>query len=265
MVITTGSLFSGACDGIALGLEWVGVGPLVWHAESDPWRRRVLERHWPPVDRWPHATMFDDVRAVTKDAAPWSSLVCGGFPCLGFSSAGKRRGFDDERSALWSEFARVLGELRPLVAFVENTAAATVRGWVRVLGDLADLGFDAEWICLRGTDVGWPVRRERVFLLACAGEVGRAKLRAAHMLDGGDALWDLAHRRGACRPPPGPGDLAALRAWAAEHGGVVPGVRRDLALVPERVERVGSLGDSAMPVLVAHAFRTLSRRLLEDA
>ncbi len=264
MPISTGSMFSGGCDGIALGLQWVGLGPLTWHAEFDPRRRAVLARHWPPFDRHPHARMFEDVRAVSRDTAPWSAMVCGGFPCTGMSNAGKREGFADERSALWSEFSRVLGELRPHLAFVENTAAATVRGWLRVLGDLAELGLDAEWCTVRGTDVGWPVRRDRVFLLACAGEVGRSKLRQAHDLDGGDAPWDLAHRRGACRPPPGPGDLAALRSWAAEHGGIEPGVRRDLAVVPERVERVGSLGDSAMPVLVAHAFRTLTRRFLEN-
>jgi len=258
-------MFSGGCDGIMLGLQWVGLGPLTWHAESDARRRLVLARHWPPLERHPYAKIFDDVRAVTADTAPWASMICGGFPCTGFSNAGKRKGFDDERSALWSEFVRVAGELRPLVAFVENTAAAVPRGWLRVLADLVELGFDAEWCTLRGTDVGWPVRRDRVFLLACAGEVGRAKLREAHDLDGCDAPGDLAHRRGACRPPPGPGDLAALRAWAAEHGGVEPGFRRNSVVVPERVERVGSLGDSAMPVLVAHAFRTLRDRFLAAA
>jgi len=253
--IDTGSLFSGGCDGIALGLSWLGIGNVRWHAEQDEKRRRVLSRHWPA------AQQYLDVRDV-KAGAPPVDLVFGGFPCVGFSSAGKRRGFDDERSALWSEFARVLGVLRPCLAFVENTAEATLRGWLRVVADLTAFGFDTEWCSLRGTDVGWPVGRDRVFLLASSGEVGREKLRAAHDLDGGDAPWDLAHRRGACRPPPGPRDGVALRAWAAEHGGVEPGVRRDLAQLPARVERVGALGDSAMPVLVAHAWRRLRDRMI---
>ena len=254
-VITMGSLFSGGCDGIALGLQWLGLGPVLWHAESDVQRRMVLARHWP--DAVPHVNVSHIGIGVG-----WPDLICGGFPCVGFSNAGKRRGFDDERSALWSEFARVLGVLRPELAFVENTAAAVPRGWLRVLADLAELGFDAEWTTLRGTDVGYPVGRDRVFLLACAGEVGREKLRAAHDHDRGHAPGDLAHRRGACRPPPGPTDGAALRAWAADHGGVEPGVRRDLAVVPQRVERVGSLGDSAMPVLVVEAWRRLSGRMI---
>lgn len=253
MSLRIGSLFSGACDGIALGLSWVGLGPVVWHAELDPCRRTVLARHWPA------AAQLDDVRAVGLGLA--ADVVVGGFPCTGMSGMGKRKGFEDDRSALWSEFARVLGDLRPPLAFVENTAAATLRGWLRVLGDLTEIGFDAEWLCLRGTDVGWPVGRERVFLLACAGEVGRALLREAHDLDGGDAPGHLAHRRGACSPPPGPGSLAALRAWAADHGDLAPGVRRDLTRIPKRVDRVGALGDSAMPVLVAHAWRQLSARM----
>jgi site-specific DNA-cytosine methylase len=258
--VIRGSLFTGRCDGIGLGLSWVGLGPLAWLAESDPWRREGAAR------AFPSARVYSDVRdvAVLPELRELErvDLVFGGFPCTGMSGMGKRKGFEDERSALWSEFARVLRVLRPALALVENTAAATVRGWLRVLGDLTELGFDAEWLCLRGTDVGWPVGRERVFLLACAGEVGREKLRAAHDLDGGDAPWDLAHRRGACRPPPGPDDLGALRAWAAEHGGVEPGLRRDLAVIPSRVDRIGALGDSAMPVLVAHAWRQLSARLL---
>ena len=190
-MITIGSLFSGACDGIALGLEWAGLGPVLWHAESDPWRRKVLARHRP------NARIFHDVREIwtTQLDVPPVDMLVGGFPCVGFSNAGKRKGFDDERSALWSEFARLLGDLRPALAFVENTAAATVRGWLRVLGDLTELGFDAEWISLRGTDVGWPVARERVFLLACTGQVGRQKLRETHDVDGGDASGDIAHDR----------------------------------------------------------------------
>lgn len=257
-MITIGSLFSGACDGIALGLEWAGLGPVLWHAESDPWRRAVLARRRPGV------RIFDDVRAIhtTELDVPWVDMICGGFPCTGMSGMGKREGFADERSALWSEFARLLGDVRPHLACVENTAAATVRGWLRVVGDLTELGFDAEWCTLRGTDVGWPVGRERVFLLACSGEVGRSLLRTSHDNDRGDASGDVAHRRGALRPPPGPGDADALRSWIADHGGLEPGVRRDLAGVPDRVQRVAALGDSASPVLVLEAFRRLRTRMI---
>lgn len=257
-MITIGSLFSGACDGIALGLQWLGLGPVLWHAESDPWRRRVLARHWPD------AILYDDVRHVgtSEIHVPVVDLVCGGFPCTGMSQMGKRKGFDDDRSALWSEFSRILGDLRPSLAVVENTAAATLRGWLRVVADLTELGFDTEWLSLRGTDVGYPVGRERVFLLASSGEIGREKLRAAHDDDRGDAPGQLAHRHGALVAPPGPGSLATLRAWQAEHGGPPCGVRRDVARIPDRVERVGSLGDSAMPVLVVEAWRRLRDRMI---
>jgi hypothetical protein len=83
-------------------------------------------------------------------------VICGGFPCQDISNAGKRAGIDGERSGLWSEYARVIGELRPRYVIVENVAALLGRGLERVLGDLAALGFDAEWHCIPASAVGAP-------------------------------------------------------------------------------------------------------------
>jgi DNA (cytosine-5)-methyltransferase 1 len=106
----------------------------------------------------------------TFDGKPWRGvvdLVAGGFPCQDISAAGKGSGIiEGERSGLWREFARIIREVEPRYVFVENVSALIVRGLDVVLGDLAALGFDAEWGVFRASDVGAPHRRERVFILA---------------------------------------------------------------------------------------------------
>lgn len=155
-----GSLFSGI-GGLDIGLERAGMRT-VFQVERDEYARRVLERHWPDVPR------FDDVRAVRAHNLPPCDVLAGGFPCQDVSNAGSRAGLDGDRSGLWGEFARLVRELRPRFVVVENVAALVVRGLDRVLGDLADLGFDAEWTCLRASDVGAPHIRARLFIVAYA-------------------------------------------------------------------------------------------------
>lgn len=156
-----GSLFSGI-GGLELGLEWAGVGHTVWQVEQDPFCRAVLAHHWPDAVR------HNDVRTVGAHNLEPVDVICGGFPCQDISYAGKGAGLSGERSGLWSEFARIVGELGPQFVVVENVAALLTRGIDAVLGTLADLGYDAEWSTLRASDVGAPHRRERVFIVAHA-------------------------------------------------------------------------------------------------
>ena len=96
-------------------------------------------------------------------------IICGGFPCQDISVAGKGAGIEGSRSGLWSEYARIISEVRPRYVIVENVAALLGRGLERVLGDLAALGFDAEWHCIPASAVGAPHRRDRVWIVAYAG------------------------------------------------------------------------------------------------
>lgn len=116
---------------------------------------------------FPVFPVWDDI--CTFDGKPWGGavdLVSGGFPCTDISLAGKGAGIDGEKSGLWREMARVVSEVQPRFVFVENVRALVSRGLDRVLGDLADLGFDAEWDVFRASDVGAPHKRERLFILA---------------------------------------------------------------------------------------------------
>src|SRR5690348_9062921 len=114
--------------------------------EIEPYCRAVLTKHWPGVP------CYTDVRQLTAERLAADGIVpaviCGGFPCQDISQAGKRAGIEGERSGLWREFARLIGEIRPRVAIVENVAALLNRGLDAVLADLAALGFDAEWHCI---------------------------------------------------------------------------------------------------------------------
>lgn len=212
---TIGSLFSGIA-GLDRGLESVGLGPVLWQAESDDACRRVLRRHYPK------ARLYEDVRDV-DERTERVSVVCGGSPCQDISNAGRRDGIGGERSGLWSEFARIVSDLRPDVVFFENVAAITsaagraycvcscqrrqapfVYGTVcqfcgrpmgaaadqppdetalgTVLGDLAALGYDAVWTSVRASDVGAPHRRERLFILAYSD---RERVRELHRRSSG--------------------------------------------------------------------------------
>ena len=154
-----GSLFSGI-GGLELGLERARVGRTIWQAESDPFCRSVLARHWPQAHR------LEDVRDVSPRTVERVDLICGGFPCQDVSVAGKGAGLDGERSGLWREFARVIDECGPAFVIVENVAHGRGRWLPRVLADLSALGYVPAPLTVSAGDVGAPHARARTFVIA---------------------------------------------------------------------------------------------------
>ena len=158
------ALFAGAGGGILGGklLGWRTVCAVEW----EPYAASVLcarqnDGFLPPFPIW------DDVQ--TFDGHPWRGLVdviSGGFPCQDISSAGKGAGIDGERSGMWREMARIIHEVRPRFAFVENSPMLTSRGLGTVLGDLASMGFNARWGVLGAADVGAKHQRDRIWIVA---------------------------------------------------------------------------------------------------
>lgn len=154
-----GSLFAGI-GGIDLGLERAGM-ECAWQVEIDEFCRRVLTKHWPNVPK------FEDVKECGKHNLERVRLIAFGFPCQDISYASPNgAGIDGTRSGMWTHGARIISELRPDYALVENVPALLERGMGRVLGDLAALGYDAEWHCLSARAFGAPHLRERVFIFA---------------------------------------------------------------------------------------------------
>ena len=165
-----GSLFAGI-GGMDRGLESSGMS-CCWQVENDPHAVRVLEKHWPNVER------FEDVRTVGKYNLRQVDLICGGFPCQDLSFAGKGAGLNGKRSGLWFEFLRIICELRPRYVIVENVPAILVRGMDTVLGGLAGIGYDAEWDCLSAREFGADHLRRRIFIVAYPNSQGRAGLES---------------------------------------------------------------------------------------
>lgn len=160
------ALFAGAGGGILGGhlLGW----RTVCAVERDAYAAQVLaarqnDRTLRPFPIWSDVCSFD--------GRPWRGIVdvvSGGFPCQDISAAGRGAGLAGARSGLWSQMARIVAEVRPRFVYVENSPILTSRGLGVVLGDLAALGFDAEWGVVSAADTGAPHRRERIWIVAYA-------------------------------------------------------------------------------------------------
>jgi DNA (cytosine-5)-methyltransferase 1 len=170
-------LFSGI-GGFSLGLERTGGFETVAFCEIEEYPRKVLKKHWPEVP------CYEDVRNLTAKTLARDGIavdvITGGFPCQDLSVAGKQEGIDAERSGLWSEIVRLIGEIRPRYVIVENVAnllrgpSEKPGGWFgRVLGDLAKCGYDAEWRNIPAGLLGARHLRTRIWLVAYPNKVRR--------------------------------------------------------------------------------------------
>ena len=258
-MLQTLDLFAGI-GGFALGLERTGGFKTVAFCEIEPYPRAVLARHWPGVKQ------YEDVRTLTGTRLDTDGIsidvITGGFPCQDISAAGKQAGIDDTtRSGLWSEIARLAGEIRPRFVIVENVAALLSGpskqrgGWFgRVLGDLAEIGYDVRWDCIPASYVGAPHRRDRVWIVAYAqreqlversdvDEIGRWPGKAEQARVGcrqGDVAYDHSERFRAEQA--GRGEFADGGWWRVE-----PDVGRVAHGVPDRAHRLKALGNAVVP------------------
>lgn len=227
-------LFSGI-GGFSLGLQRAGFRTAAF-CEIEPFCRRVLARHWPGVP------CYGDVRTLTGDRLRAGGIsvdiICGGFPCQDISLAGKGAGLAGERSGLWREYARIVGEVRPRFVLMENVAALLGRGFGDVLGDLAALGYDAEWNCIPAGWIGAPHHRDRVWLVAYPSGSGMEGPIIPHDL-GAAGSWGWR----------GETDLRAIARGPFVRGQRWPQpllCRMDDGL-PGDVERLHAIGNAVVP------------------
>ena len=157
-------LFSGI-GGFSLGLERTGGFRTVQFCEIDPFCRRVLTKHWPGVP------CHDDVTTM-QFREGMADVITGGFPCQDISYAGRGAGLAGERSGLYRHLVEAVRVVRPRYAIVENVAALLGRGLDVVLGDLAEVGYDAEVHCIPASAVGAPHHRDRLWIIAHSHEIG---------------------------------------------------------------------------------------------
>ena len=248
-MLTVGSLFSGI-GGLELGLEATGGFKTLWQVEIDDYASRVLARHWPDVAR------FRDVRECGAHNLEPVDLICGGFPCQDISVAGHRIGIEGSRSGLWREYARIVGEIRPRFVLVENVAALLDRGMGVVVGDLATLGYDAEWSVVSACTVGAPHARERLFLLAYPHGIGWRARRNSHADN---------HRSGHWEATQGKSSWQDVERWVRatfQNGDWNDPTSKILGMddgVSARLDRLHALGNAVVPQVV----EWIGRRILE--
>jgi DNA (cytosine-5)-methyltransferase 1 len=236
MVMNVLDLFSGI-GGFSLGLERAGMRTVAF-CEIEPFCRAVLRRHWP------HVPIHEDVRQLDGGNFSGVDVICGGFPCQDISQAGKRVGISGQRSSLWVEFARLIREIRPRYAIVENVAELTVNGLGDVLGDLASMRYDAEWYGIPASYVGSPQARKRLWIVAYPDSSGRQaddERIAERPLLGrwfdDDRLGEAQLAAKAC----------AARAWRVDDG------------IPGWVDRIAGLGNAVHPSIPELIGRSIMR------
>lgn len=212
-----GSLFSGY-GGLERAVTAVLGGTTAWVSDIDPGACRILEH------RYPGAPNLGDITTIDWATVPRVDVITGGSPCQDVSLAGRRAGMrEGTRSGLWRSMLAAVEQLRPSIVIWENVrgvlngeadsglepcagcvgspgdSGPVLRPLGRVLGDLADVGYDARWLGLRASDVGAPHARFRVFVVAADTK-------------------DVGHER----------------AWSAWGGGAGPADRRgDAAIAPD--------------------------------
>lgn len=175
----------------------------VCYVENDPYCQAVLVARIKD-GLLEDAPIWDDVR--TFDGSIWRGkvdIVSGGFPCQPFSVAGQRKGDADERN-LWPDTARIIGEVRPRYAFLENVSGLISSGYFEtILCDLAKIGYDIEWDVVGASDVGANHRRKRLWILAYSGS---------------PRTWNLSREVRTDRGRSGRRDESTLRQTHTENG-----------------------------------------------
>lgn len=255
------ALFAGAGGGI-LGshlLGWRTVCAVEW----EPYPASVLVQRQndgilPPFPIW------DDVQ--TFDGRPWRGIidvVSGGFPCQDISSAGGGAGIGGSRSSMWGHMARIIGEVRPRFAWVENSPMLTTRGLGRVLADLSEMGYDAKWGVVAASHVGANHERDRIWILACdtnmhVQPIGSVNDEASRMprtckSSASDSNVPQRERRQLSSRAQSENPFACNPRWWKDSS---PLHRMDDG-VAARVDRLKAIGNGQVPAVVRAAFQLL--------
>lgn len=268
------ALFAGSGGGILGGhlLGW----RTVCAVERDAYSAQVLAQRQND-GALPTFPIWSDV--CSFNGRPWRGLVdvvSGGFPCQDISAAGNGDGIDGARSGLWREMARIIGEVRPKEAYLENSPLLVGRGLAVVLGDLAEMGYDAQWCIVSASEVGAAHQRDRLWIVAnttrfrleeercawrhgqkvpiigsCSEDVANPKCFRCKQME--QSVSCRPQGQGSADPPEYGSFTAGWPRWPVE-----PRMGRVADGVAHRVDRIKALGNGQVPRVAATAFKLLS-------
>ena len=229
-------LFSGI-GGFALAAYWAALRfDGHYFSEIEPYAVEIYQK------RFPGAIALGDITKIDYERLPKGDwLICGGFPCQPHSSAGKRKGKNDKRD-LWPECARVLRELQPRIALFENVPrllnSNEGKFFNRVLSDISQSGYDAEWCCISAAEIGASHKRERVWITAYPSSI-RFKTNDIQKRKSDKKLQEMRTKKN-------DDNLARI---VREQNGKIP-IRyflREDDGIPGELDRVGGLGNAIVP------------------
>ena len=240
MTYTVGSLFSGI-GGLDLGLERAG-HKVVWQSEIDPFACKVLKKHWPKV------VNHGDIKQIDWATVEPVDVICGGYPCQPFSLAGQRKGTDDPRH-LWPWVRDAISALSPSYAILENVRGHLSMGGAQVVGDLTDIGYDAEWRVVSAAGVGAPHRRERIIIVAYPhdselGDINECRIDEGTYGQRRKVFFADSSSSSTCRTDSN---------WISE-----PSVGRVAHGIPNRVDRLRGLGNAVVPQVAEYIGRLIT-------
>ena len=243
-------LFSGI-GGFALAARWAGMDT-VGFCEIEEYPRKVLEKNFPGVP------IHKDIRELNGSEYEGIDLITGGYPCQPFSTAGKRKGHEDDRH-LWPEMLRIVTQARPTWIVAENVTGHITMGLDQVLSDLENEGYASRTIVIPACGVGAEHRRDRVWILANSGGrrlsgEGKGEVeqsRGAEAICTSKAMADTesgnVRRRDSFkverqRKESGESGCTDGGSWALE-----PRVGRVVDGLPHRMDRIRGLGNAIIP------------------
>jgi len=260
-------LFSGI-GGFALAAQkvWGEEYKNVGFCEIEKYPQQILKKHWP------NAIIYDDIRRLElgRDTA---DLITGGFPCQPFSSAGKRRGKEDDRD-LWPEMFRVIQSVRPCWVVGENVANFVNMELERSISDLENAGYSVQSFVIPAISIGAPHKRNRVYIVAytqsdrdcgrpkevCEKD-GRQDGELLSEFGNANSLWPVladakSKWRWGKRRRVG-SEKDCIKEWDLHIWENQPMPDRVADGIPHRVDRLKALGNSIVPQIAAEIFKTI--------
>lgn len=231
--LTHGSLFSGI-EGFGLGAALAGI-KTEWSCEFEKYQTKVIKKNLGDEH-----TVYGDIR--TLENPPFVNIISGGFPCQDISVTGKGAGIKGSRSGLWGQMHRIIGEVRPDYVIIENSPLLRKRGFEYVLHGLSEIGYDAQWQCLRGSFLGLQQLRERIYIIAYSNSNFSEQQRNRQIFREPYLPWELP------RVYPG---------WKERRDLPEPRTFRSVNELPDLVDRNRCVGNAVQPLMAQYLFECI--------